>query len=332
MNSSSEFRQDLVSGDWVLIAPGRSSRKHNLKALTKKTKSVPIAKCPFEDLLQASAKPPLLQYGNDGKWRLAIIENKYPALTHHDSCPIPLTSGPYHHLAGDGRHEILITRDHRLNFSQLKPVAAGEVLRALAERARGFATDPCLEYVSIFQNYGARAGASQSHPHYQLLALPVVPPRMAHSLLGSRRYFSSHRTCGHCAMIEFERGYKQRIVYENQGAIALSPYAAKNRFELRVFPKKHLAFFERSSEDVLTAVAEALQATLQSLRKAIYDPPYNFFIHTGPIRRRAEYEHYHWHIEIFPAIMNYAGFEPGTGVIINETDPDEAATILKKAL
>jgi UDPglucose--hexose-1-phosphate uridylyltransferase len=329
---TSEFRQDFVSGDWVLLAPGRVKRAHHSLTIPAHFHKNKISTCPFEDLKQATSGKPLVQYGEDGRWRLAVIENKYPVVTHLKSCPILADSGPYHVLGGAGRHELLITRSHKDNFSELSASSAAEVLTGCADRIKMFKKDPCLQYAFMFQNYGERAGASQAHPHYQLLALPVIPPHMEHSLASAKRYFATHHHCGHCRVIEFELKHGGRIVYENSEAIALAPYASRSNYEVRVFPKKHFPFFERTPHKVLAQMAGALQSCLQGLKKTLGNPAYNFYIHTAPLQNQNQYESYHWHIEILPALNSYAGFELGTGVIINEMDPDEVATALRKAL
>jgi len=36
--------------------------------------------------------------------------------------------------------------------------------------------DACIAYISMFHNWGPSAGASIYHPHYQMIALPIIPP------------------------------------------------------------------------------------------------------------------------------------------------------------
>ena len=48
------------------------------------------------------------------------------------------------------------------------------------------------------------------------------------------------------------------------------------------------------------------------------------------MQNKENYRHYHWHIEITPIISIRGGFELGTGIEINDVDPDAAAKILKK--
>ena len=112
--------------------------------------------------------------------------------------------------------------------------------------------------------------------------------------------------------------------------MAFTPYVSRTPFEVRIFPKKHLPYFENTYDHDMEYVVEALQKSLRIIEKRLGDPDYNFFIHTAPVQNKENYRHYHWHIEITPIISIRGGFELGTGIEINDVDPDAAAKILKK--
>ncbi len=101
-------------------------------------------------------------------------------------------------------------------------------------------------------------------------------------------------------------------------------------FEVKIFPKKHLSYFEKTSEADLKGVAALLQSALRRIKKNLKDPDLNFFIHTAPLVERSRYINYHWHVEVIPKLSIFAGFELSTGLEINPVDPDLAATILRK--
>ncbi len=324
----SELRQDLVSGDWIVIAPAREGRPHPF-ALKSSRKRAPRKGCPFEDPPSTNHAEPALQVNDRQGWRVIIVENKYPAFAHRAVCSPIWRRGPYAVTDGVGHHDLVITRDHDSDFPALSRAAANEVFRSFQDRYLMLLADKCLAYVSIFHNWGPKAGASVYHPHYQIIAIPVVPPDFEHSLAGSTRFFREHKTCVHCAMIRWEKKEKRRIIFENAGAIAFAPFVSRSSFEIRVFPKRHLPYFENTPENDIADVVEALQASLRMVRRRLGDPDYNFFIHTSPIRDKKHYKNYHWHIEIMPNINISAGFELGTGIEINSVDPDHAAKILK---
>lgn len=260
---------------------------------------------------------------------MAVIPNKYPALVHNPLCPRPLRRGPYAAAEGSGHHDLVVTRDHQKNFAYLSLDEATQVLRMLQLRYRRLAKDSCLTYTSTFFNWGPTAGATLYHPHYQVLTLPVVPPDVEHSLRGSARYHRSHRKCVHCVMIRWERTYKNRIVDENAAAVSFAPFTPRAPFEIRVFPKKHLPYFEWTPERDLRGVAAVLRSTLRRLTERLNDPDFNFFIHTSPLKNQKRYRYYHWHIEITPKFQVPGGFELSTGMDINVVDPDEAAALLR---
>src|SRR3989338_155408 len=93
---------------------------------------------------------------------------------------------------------------------------------------------------------------------------------------------------------------KKRIVFENSCAVAYAPFVSRGEFEIRVFPKAHLPFFEETPELIMLCVADALRKVLKGFEKALNLPDYNFFVHTAPIRNKKSYTHFHWHIEIQP--------------------------------
>lgn len=329
--SSSELRQDLVSGDWVVVAPKRGLRPDQFAKKEKRIKA-PQKDCPFEN--PVSDPDSVLALYSDKKnsrkneWEVAVIKNKFPAFTHKPTCAQSSREGPYAVLEGRGYQDIVVTKDHDTNFPDLKNKSAYLIFRAFQDRLRVLSADHCLAYVSIFQNWGPKAGASVYHPHYQIIAIPVVPPDVEHSLSGSLHYFRKHKSCVHCLMMKFEKEHKKRIVAENKGAIAFAPFVSREPFEIRIFPKKHLPYLEDSSESDLKYVVDILQESLAKIKKKLNDPDYNFFIHTAPVLNKAGYRHYHWHIEILPKLSIWAGFELGTGIDITVVDPDEAAKIL----
>lgn len=327
----SQLRQDLVSGDWIVIAPARAGRPHSFVKKPKKRKISPKAGCPFESPQASGHKKPILIYGNHKKWELQIIENKYPAFSHKDSkCELFSKTGPYTVTETIGHHDLVITRNHYKNFAKLSQKSAQQVFEAFRDRYLMLLNDPCMAYVSIFHNWGLAAGASIYHPHYQIIAMPIIPPDVTHSLRGSREYFKKHKKCVHCAMIEWEKKQRKRILYENEGAIAFVPFVSKNPFEIRVFPKKHLPYLENTLDADIDCIVDALQYSLKKIEKNLKDPDYNFFIHTAPIKDKERYKMYHWHIEIIPKIATDAGFELGTGMEINSIDPDDAIKLLRK--
>lgn len=327
----SQLRQDPVSGDWIVIATGRNKRFGDL-SLTKENRIISDrALCPFEDLRVTGHEKPILveHLAGSSKWFLQIFENKYPAFKPGDISISEKRVGPYGIINGRGYHELLVVEDHERPLSKYNPDELAFIFTALQKRYRQIASDSKIKYISIFHNWGPSAGASIYHPHLQIVAIPVIPPMIQHSLDGSARYFTNHQQCVHCEMIKFEINEKKRIIFENETAIAFSPFVSREPFEIRIFPKIHQPYFEDSSESLISGMSEILSFSLNAIWERLHDPDLNFFIHLAPIVEKEEYGHYHWHIEIIPKISISAGFELGTGIEITTVDPDEGAAFLR---
>jgi UDPglucose--hexose-1-phosphate uridylyltransferase len=122
---------------------------------------------------------------------------------------------------------------------------------------------------------------------------------------------------------------RTRLVYENASFIVCEPYAPKFPFETWILPRVHRARFEHTSNEDFSLLANALKVAATKLNVALDDPPYNFILHTTPFGD-GDLDHYHWHLEIMPSLMQVAGFEWGSGFYINPTPPEEAAKFLRE--
>ena len=333
-----ELRQDVVSGDWVLVAPGRRRRPQEFVS-GNHAPQTPKSQCPFEDPQKADNGEPLLWYsrttggrGPVGRdWVLQVVENKYPAVARHTgSCPVPLPRGLYQEMEGIGFHEIVIPRSHTKFLADMTADEAELIVRAYQERIVHYSKEACLAYALVFHNHGDMAGASVWHPHSQIIALPIIPPDVRRSLDGARRFWQGSRQCVHCNIIKWEKSEKERLVYSNSEFIVIAPFASHVNFEVRIFPIKHSSRFEEITRESRLLFADALTTVLRRLKKVLKNPAYNFFIHTAPIER-GEFDYYHWHLEILPKTSHLAGVELGTGVEVITMPPEEAAKFLANA-
>jgi UDPglucose--hexose-1-phosphate uridylyltransferase len=261
-------------------------------------------------------------------WTTIVVPNKYPAFI-RDTALHERAEGPYQLMDAIGFHEVIITKDHKKQMAQFSVEQIKEVIDVYQERYLELMNEKMVNYISIFHNHGAEAGASVPHPHSQLLAIPLTDPDIQASLSGSLRYFEIQKKCVHCTMNEWDLEDKRRIVFKNKYFVVLCPFASRVSFEVRIYPIEHYAYFERINEEQKWALAEAFGQALGKLYKALKDPAYNFFLHTSPCDGR-NYDHYHWHWEILPKTATWAGFELGTGIEISTIEPEKAAQYLQK--
>lgn len=324
----SELRQDLISGDWVVIATGRAKRPDEFARIERAKDEGGIEKCLFEDPVASGQEPDVLIYHrSDGEWTLRVFPNKFPAFSHGKFLG-KIAEGPYHAMAGKGYHELVVTRDHYKQLALMNTAEVAEVFDAYQERYLEHMKKKGVNYVAVFHNHGKEAGASIAHPHSQIMAIPVVAPYNQSEIDGAEKYWKSHHHCAYCVMAEYEMEQKKRVVYENDQFIAFCPFASRAAFEMWVMPKKHSPYFERITDEEKVKLAEVFQRAMKSLYGALNDPAYNFYIHTSPCDGK-DYRHYHWHIEILPHTSTWAGFELDTGIEVSAIQPEVAAEHLR---
>jgi UDPglucose--hexose-1-phosphate uridylyltransferase len=332
-----EFRQDIVSGQWVLISTERS-KKPDSKSRESLHQSVD--QCPFEDLKVFSQGEVLLAFDsgkevepspNLEKWSTVVIKNRYPALK-YGVCGSPYERDIYSVMEGHGFHELVITKDHDRSLAHFNNQEIQEVLMTYRGRYRAIAKDNCADYILIFHNHGKTAGASVYHNHSQILSTPIIPPEVAESLKGADRYFKEHGRSPYEVMLDFELREGKRIVYQNESFVVLCAFASKTPYEIKIFPKYAESSFGQLADSKLSDLADAMSVIFKKLHKAFEDIDYNFYIHTAPVAKTEgiSYDPYRWHIEISPRVSIAAGFEWGTSIFINHTDPDDAAKLLRE--
>lgn len=329
-----EFRQDPISGEWVLFATNRAGGHLGQKEEFYQ----PVEECPFEELEKASGEPPVLVFNHgreipwhsDVEWTTAVIKNKFPALT-YGLCGEVIGDGFWQKAEALGFHELVITRDHEKHFAQFTDVETAEVLTAYQKRFKAIQKDSCGKYVLILHNHGRTAGASIFHNHSQILSLPFVPPGVATSLANTERYHIQHGVSPFQVMLDWENKEGKRIVFKNDSFMVFCPYASRTPYELRIYPLAQDSRFENLPPEKINRLAEALKTILAKISLALNNPDYNFYIHTSPADSSGKSlsDAYRWHIEIVPRLSVIASVELGTNVFVNVIDPDDAAAELR---
>jgi UDPglucose--hexose-1-phosphate uridylyltransferase len=241
-------------------------------------------------------------------------------------------------MNGIGAHEIIIeTNQHIANMADLSEEQITKVITCYIDRIVDLEKDTRFKYVLMFKNYGWTAGGGRvNHSRSQLIATPINPKRVKEELVGAKRYYNYHERCIFCDLIKQELEFKERVILEIDGFIAIAPFAARFPFEVWILPKKHSCDFTRLEMPARLDLSRIIKKVLTKIKKGLNDPPYNYILHTAPFRRQKvgywksiDYD-YHWHIEIMPRLTRVAGFEWGTGFYICPLPPENAAKFLRE--
>jgi len=328
-----EYRKDPVVKRWVIIATDRAKRPHDFTVLKEESKS---GFCPFDYGNEHTTPPEILAFRpedtepNSPGWWVRVVPNKFPAVSPELEVR-KYGHGMYDAMTGFGYHEVIIeTPDHDSTFALFDDKQAEEVVWAYVKRYNEISKDKRIKYILIFRNHGILGGASLSHPHSQIIAIPSVPKRVLEEMNGAKDYFEYKERCVFCDMVSQEKIENKRVIEENDNFIAFAPFASRFPFEVWVVPKKHLHNFGDISEIEVKEFSKILRNTLYRIYKVLDNPPYNFIIHTSPTYEEGKI-YYHWHVEIMPRLTRIAGFEWGSGFYINPVPPEDAAKYLKEA-
>ncbi|HTN76741.1 MAG TPA: galactose-1-phosphate uridylyltransferase [Pirellulaceae bacterium] len=332
----STLRFDPTTSDWVVFAPSRSLRPHEV-AIKKAGQSDSLAAgsgCPFCPGNEAFTPPEIYSIpaatGSATRWRVRVIPNKFPALRIEEN-PVRLHENDiFQYMAGCGAHEVIIeSPDHSLFLGQQPIEQIDLVLRTLQRRYQDLMRDPRFQAVIIFKNHGAEAGTSLAHPHWQLIATPVVPHMLRLKHFEAGQYFDRTGESLYCVLRQAELDCGQRIVAKNEFYAAVLPYASHSPFETWIMPLQHQSTFMRVNDRQLPALSAILKEVLLLLYTALDNPAFNLTINDVP-RGDEDKEYFLWHIRIVPRLVTPAGFELGSGMSINTVLPEDAAAFLRE--
>jgi UDPglucose--hexose-1-phosphate uridylyltransferase len=261
-------------------------------------------------------------------WLIRCVPNLYPAFA-----PPKEKTSKKQIVKGNclgtavGHHEVLIeSPNHNEHPADAKTPQLTHVINGYVDRLRELSKKPYVKYVSIFRNHGLEAGASLSHAHSQIIATPFIPRTVKEEMNACKKLWKQNKECAFCNIIDKERD-GPRFILENSKFVVFTPYASVNPMEFWIIPEKHEATLLNLSQSEVKTFAETLKTSLKGLKQLVNDPPYNYGIHLAINKDARNY--YHWHLEVYPNLAIWAGFEKSTGVYINTVTPETAAEGLR---
>ncbi len=157
--------------------------------------------------------------------------------------------------------------------------------------------------------------------------MPFVPGEIVEEEQAFARFEGG---CILCATVEAELADGARVVLADDRVVAVAPFWSGTPYEMLVIPRQHEAHLQGSAPADLAARGSrhphgprprsaTCSATCPTTSCSTRRPHH----HDGA---------YHWHAHIWPKLATTAGFERGTGVLINITPPELAAQELRRAV
>jgi UDPglucose--hexose-1-phosphate uridylyltransferase len=286
----------------------------------------PSKPCPFCPGNEESTPPALETYDRGGHWTVRVVPNRYPAFDGHETLQVSHLGPVFTEAAASGIHEVLVfTPDHDATWADLDDKQIAVSMAALRDRVEAHSRQPSIRYTQAIINHGHDAGASLEHPHGQLLGIPFVPGEIAEEEAGFNRFGGP---CLLCTTIEAELDAEHRVLLADERVVALCPYWSATPYEMLIVPRDHQEHITGAAPRDVTAVGKILRTALSKLRGSLGPTSYNVVFHTAPHRADGPF---HWHVHVWPRVTSIAGFEQGTGVMINILAPELATKHLAVA-
>lgn len=292
----------------------------------------PSTSCPFCLGHEAETPPEILRLPPGAeRWSVRVVPNKYPALTPGPGGGAARTQDLFASLPARGHHEVIVEGPaHRLSLAPPNAAVLRDVFLAARERHRAFADDAALGHVALFKNHGLAGGASLPHPHWQLVASPIVPPVVERELTLAAEYYATHGRALMDDLLRRERDDGTRVVELADAFAVLAAFAPQWEGETWIVPRAPGDGIGTTGDGSIAAFAEILWRTLRRVAASLEEPPLNVVLHSAPLRSRAA-ESFRWHARIQPRLGAQAGFELGSGVAIVTLTPEAAAQQLRTA-
>ncbi len=334
MAAANELRKDYLLDRWVVIASQRKKRPTDFAKPPQQRQESQCAFCPGNERMTPPAVLLYLPKNGDiqksadtngerpNNWLVRVIPNLYPAFMPPTGKDEERVESDFVSERATGHHEVLVEspkHDEHIGVARVSQVV--HVVNAYVDRFRELASKPYVRYVSIFRNHGLEAGASLSHTHTQIIATCSIPKTVEDEVKANQK----HGDCVLCGILKKEK-QSPRFIWENEDYSVFAPWGSVHPFEFWLFPKEHQNCIRNLSQSQVKSLAEAMRVSLGGLNSLLSDPPYNFGLH------QICDESYHWHLEVYPRLTIWAGFEKSTGMYINVVPPEDAAVSLKEAM
>jgi len=195
---------------------------------------------------------------------------------------------------------------HDLTLATMTPAAIEPVVHTWMEQFRELGDLELINYVQIFENRGAMMGASNPHPHCQIWSTSSIPVEPAKELAAQSAYLQTNKRCLLCDYIAVETRQNERMLFENEGFVALVPFWAVWPFEILVCSRRHMGSMKDFTADDARTLSEMLYGVTSTYDHVFAAPfPYSMGFHQAPTDGQ-EHPEWHFHAHFYPPLLRSA--------------------------
>ncbi|HEY1096830.1 MAG TPA: galactose-1-phosphate uridylyltransferase [Alphaproteobacteria bacterium] len=254
---------------------------------------------------------------------LAVFDNRFPAFVPADQA-IPFENPALQ--PAQGKCELVVySADHQATMGTLDDTRRALLIEAWVHRYDTLLGLPDIQFVLPFENRGEEIGATLSHPHGQIYALPFLPPVTA-------TMAQSFKKDSKLLVKAFDK-HRDLILDEEDGIIAFIPRFGQFSYEIWLAPREPRAGLWAFGQSERKALARLLGKTARAY-DALFGQrmPYIMAVQSAPLRFEKTW---HSHITFQPFLrtadkLKYiAGVEVTAGHYLKDVTAEEAYQKIK---
>lgn len=331
----SEIRYNRLEDSYVIIAPERLHRPDYM-AWRKEIEHINV--CPFCEGNESMTPPEIYAiradetFADEKGWQTRVIPNLFKAV--QIEAPYLLKhEGSNSVWDGFGAHEVIVDSPKHINtMSEYSNETFYNWLKTIQVRVHDLRKDSRIAYISVFKNHGTFGGASQSHPHTQLIGLPIVPKNIERKYERVSEYYMNGGKTLMSVMIEEEKKEKKRLVMETESFIAFCPFASEYPFEVMITSDTMYPEIDRIEDSKLDELSKLLEKLFKKMEHQLGSFDFNLSLSIPPVQEHFDIDTVcRFSIRIMPRIYRHGGFELSTGTMINPVKPERSAALLRES-
>jgi UDPglucose--hexose-1-phosphate uridylyltransferase len=225
--------------------------------------------------------------------------------------------------AFEGKCDVVLYSPEHTKLPSELPVSQWEkVIDLWARRTAELEADPSVKHIMIFENTGEAVGVTMPHPHGQIYAFPIVPPRVEKELAS----VAKSEECLYCLIRAKERQNDTRMILKSANFDAFSPYFARFPYETCIYASRHV----KSLSDFTTEEKADFAGILSQMRKK-YDALFEFPMPLMMVL----HQNVHFYVEFLPLqrtktkLKYLAAVESSMWTFLEDVVPEDAAAQLR---
>ena len=299
----SHKRFNILTGEWVLVSPHRAKRPwqgQNEKISNQKqpTHDSSCYLCAGNTRVNGEENP---KYED-----VFVFTNDFAALQ-TTSPKFALNEGLLKAESEQGICKVIcFSPDHSKSLANMSVENINKVVKTWQNEYTVLGSNNMINYVQIFENIGAVMGCSNSHPHGQIWSQSTLPNEVYKKDQQQRAYFSKYNSSLLGDYLKQELEVNERIIYQNDDFVVLTPFWAVWPFETMIVPKKQCENITKISEQDSLNFADAISKTTKAYDKLFNCSfPYSSGIHQSPTNGEIN-DHWRWHMSFYPPLLRSA--------------------------